>query len=70
MPTLLTTDQMYDALVEFIGTYSSQREAAIELDISPSQLSEMLTRRREVTAKMAAKLGYVRDYCYIAKERY
>lgn len=44
-------------LRQFVSTHPSQLAAAAALGISPTYLSDMLNKRRDVSARVLAKLG-------------
>lgn len=45
------------ALKQFVSTHATQLEAAAALGISPAYLSDLLNKRRDLSAKILAKLG-------------
>lgn len=45
--------------------YSSQQEFAHDFGISPQYLTDILKRRREISASVAFKLGFKRETVFI-----
>lgn len=61
-----TTPQMREVLREFIRHAGNQASAADQLGIPQSELSQSLKGRREISERLAEKLGYRRVYMYEA----
>lgn len=53
-----------ERLKELVSKYPSQAQAARGLGIDPSVLSLVLTGRREMSARIVAKLGFRRVVTY------
>lgn len=48
----------YDALVEFVAGFSTQKDAARALGVTPAHLTDMLKRRRSITPTTLDRMGY------------
>lgn len=53
-------DDMRFELQVFIRRHGNQLKAAKRLGISPQYISDILSHRRQVSAQLADKLGFVR----------
>jgi hypothetical protein len=51
-----------------VDAAGSRAAAAKELNISPSQLSDVLNNRREISKGMLKKMGYERIVIYVEKQ--
>jgi plasmid maintenance system antidote protein VapI len=56
----LTESEMYQNFKAKIEAYPSQKEAAKALGFSSQHISDVLNKRREISALMAKRLGYKR----------
>lgn len=62
------TDLALEELRERIKTAGSQAAAAHELGISPSQLSDVLNGRREISDGMLKKMGFDKVVIHVKKQ--
>jgi len=69
MPEQISMDQMLQKLREYVDACPSQNEAARQLGISASFLSDMLNDVRKVSDRVAVQLGYSREVVFKAIER-
>jgi len=63
-PKLKDVLQMRAALKAYCDKAGSQKKAANDLKVFQSHISEMLSGRRDISEKVAAKLGYRRVFMY------
>lgn len=58
----------WEALTMLIGwcaRYTTQKDAAKALGVSPQHLSDVLNKRRAITPKLALALGYERQALFV-----
>ncbi len=67
MPTI-TQDKAIELIEKIVKKHGSQREAAKELDISVTFLSDILKRRRSISDQIARRLGYRRVVMFEKEE--
>lgn len=56
----ITNGELIEKVQELVEQLGSQAAAAIELDISPTYISDLLAGRRPATDKIAQQFGYQR----------
>lgn len=60
--------QVRSALVEYISSHGSKKEAANALGITPQMLTDLLADRKRLSDKICSKLGYARVEMFIKIE--
>lgn len=65
---MFTSEDMLVHIQARICECKTQKDAAKELKISPQYLHDVLMRRREVSANLAAELGYDRIVRFVPKQ--
>lgn len=69
-PAQLTNKQMLGVISALVEKWGTQNSVAARLDITPAYLSDIRAERREISEKVARKLGYRREVVFTKeKER-
>lgn len=57
---IIEAQEMHEVLQRFVTKVGSQRDAASRLMVSPQHLNDLIRRRREISSRVSAQLGYSR----------
>lgn len=60
----LSQANMHTLLTYYVGGFSTNKRAAQALDISPQYLTDVLMHRREISGRLALKMGYKRELSF------
>jgi plasmid maintenance system antidote protein VapI len=60
----ISADEARKILEDMVEVAGSQKAIARELEITPSYLSDILDGRRDISDKIARKLGYAKETVY------
>ena len=66
---LKTEDDLLYELERAVDKYPTDSAAARAFGVSRGHLSRVLSRQKRLTAKVAHRLGYAQEYCYVRYEQ-
>ena len=65
--TAVSQSELLEQITRLVERWGSQNNVAARLDITPQYLSDIRSGRREISEKVARKLGYERVIQFVPK---